>query len=130
MGRLNRLADGARADAASLDLYSCLRAAGISRARTARGSDAAEREPGSDPVPGELRCLSRYPWSSRRRSRTGHGPVARAASMKVAKVKKIVTSGSPADAILEAAEGEGADTIVMGSRRFGKIADMLMCSVS
>jgi nucleotide-binding universal stress UspA family protein len=56
--------------------------------------------------------------------------VQRAASMKVANVKKIVTSGSPADAILEAAEGEGADTIVMGSRGLGKIADMLMGSVS
>lgn len=56
--------------------------------------------------------------------------VQRAASMKVTNVKKIVTSGSPADAILEAAEAEGADTIVMGSRGLGKIADMLMGSVS
>ena len=54
----------------------------------------------------------------------------RAASHAAEKVEVRVSDGAPADAILEAAEKEGADMIVMGSRGLGKIADLLMGSVS
>lgn len=54
----------------------------------------------------------------------------RAESAGVSKVASHVVSGSPADAILDAAEKENADMIVMGSRGLGKVADLLMGSVS
>mgnify|MGYP003669064085 CR=1 FL=1 len=54
----------------------------------------------------------------------------RVRSQSVDKIKTVISSGSAADAILEAAEGEGADMIVMGSRGLGKLAGMLMGSVS
>lgn len=54
----------------------------------------------------------------------------RVKSRSVDRARAKIASGPAADSILEAAEGEGADTIVMGSRGLGKIADMLMGSVS
>jgi len=54
----------------------------------------------------------------------------RAASAGIAKVAAHIVSGSPADAILDAADRENADMIVMGSRGLGKVADLLMGSVS
>jgi nucleotide-binding universal stress UspA family protein len=54
----------------------------------------------------------------------------RAASRSVSKVAAHIADGGAADAILEAAEKENVDMIVMGSRGLGKIADLLMGSVS
>ena len=55
---------------------------------------------------------------------------ARVGSRAGGKVKVVMSSGAPADTILNAAEGEGADMIVMGSRGLGKFADLMMGSVS
>lgn len=54
----------------------------------------------------------------------------RVLSRSAKKVEGKISDEPPADAILQAAEKEGADMIVMGSRGLGKIADMLMGSVS
>lgn len=54
----------------------------------------------------------------------------RAESLDVASVETKVAEESPADAILRVADEVSADMIVMGSRGLGKVADMLMGSVS
>lgn len=48
----------------------------------------------------------------------------------VARVRSVTADAAPADAILYAAEQEKADMIVMGSRGLGRVADLLMGSVS
>lgn len=48
----------------------------------------------------------------------------------VARVRKVLETGDPAHRILELAEREGVDLIVMGSRGLGEIKGLLMGSVS
>lgn len=55
---------------------------------------------------------------------------ARAKAAGVGKVKALTRDGAPADAILEAAEDEGADLVVMGSRGLGSLKGLLVGSVS
>jgi len=54
----------------------------------------------------------------------------RVLSHSVTKVEGKISDEPPADAILQSADKERADMIVMGSRGLGKIAGMLMGSVS
>lgn len=54
----------------------------------------------------------------------------RAASAGVTNVDLRMADDPPADAVLRVADETGADMIVMGSRGLGKIADMLLGSVS
>ncbi|MEX2454006.1 MAG: universal stress protein [Rhodospirillaceae bacterium] len=54
----------------------------------------------------------------------------RVQSRSVEKIDAQMAEDAPADAILRAAEKESADMIVMGSRGLGKLAGMLMGSVS
>lgn len=48
----------------------------------------------------------------------------------VSQVRKVLEVGDPADRILECAEREKADAIVMGSRGLGELKGLLMGSVS
>lgn len=56
--------------------------------------------------------------------------VQRAKSKSVKDITATVVGGAAADAILETADAEGVDMIVMGSRGLGKLSQMLMGSVS